>query len=117
MKRMNEIVLRLTILLGLVVSVVTGILFGYQGVIGVWIGVIMALIGYRMIVNMALTLDDSDPQAKGRTNYMMRNGLYALVMVIAYFAGIPLLAVVAGYLAHKASLLMYTVLERRHDNE
>ena len=113
MKYMHRRIITLSLVSGLVLSLLAAG-FGYSAVMGVWLGVAMGLAGYWMIVRMTETFTDaSQAKTKGTGGYWMRYGFYALVFVMAMVLHLPIGAVLAGYLDHKAMLLLYTWLEGR----
>ncbi len=122
LRYMNKRVIQITLILTLIISVIAGFLFSSNWlyvVIGVWIGAAAGLIGFQMIQSMAVSLD-TDPensQKQGRQGYLERYGLYALIFSVAAFLHVPVLAMLAGFMAHKISLFVYAYLEREdmHD--
>ncbi len=122
LQHMNKRVIQITLILTLIISAASGIIFSsnwMKVVLGVWIGAATGLIGFRMIQSMALSLD-TDPdngQKQGRQGYLERYGLYALIFFAAAFLHIPVLALLAGFMAHKISLFVFAYLEREdlHD--
>lgn len=122
LRYMNKRVIQITLILTLIISVIAGFLFSSNWlyvVIGIWIGAGTGLIGFRMIQSMAVSLD-TDPEhseKQGRQGYLERYGLYTLIFAAAAFLHVPVLAMLAGFMAHKISLFVYAYLEREdmHD--
>lgn len=117
MKNMHETVHRLSVIIALPISLIATLFQGWQGFLGIWMGSIIGLWGYKMIVDMTIALSpESDAKVKAITGYLIRYGLYALVMIVGSQWGISVVTILTGFLSHKASLLVYTWLERRNVN-
>lgn len=116
--RMTHRIDRFTCLYGLVVSVIGSLIFvsdAFHIFFGVWFGCALALIGYRMIVQMAkgLRTTESAGKRQGFGNYAIRYLFYAATMIGLVYAGFPILAILAGMLCQKIALITYSFVERK----
>lgn len=114
MNQFQKKIERISLLVTFCLSVFGWILFDFKVFAGIWIGCMCALIGFRMIVKMALHLQPDAQKAKkqGIAGYISRYVFYGFIFVICAIKGIPLLSVLAGIMAHKVSLLIYTAIEK-----
>ena len=114
---MHISICKYTCILSMIVSLATLVFTGVLGLIGVWMGTLMALVGYYLIVKLSASIQpDCDASIKTVVSYLIRYLFYALVMMIGVYLHISVMAILFGYLSHKVSLLMYTWLERRNVN-
>ncbi|MGM9913121.1 ATP synthase subunit I [Floccifex sp.] len=114
MKEFQSKVEKISLIVTLIASVIIWIFFGFNAFLGIWIGCMCALIGFRMIIKMAKNLNPDENKAKkqGITSYTFRYLFYGVVLAVSAFRGIPILSVLAGIMCHKASLLIYTAIEK-----
>lgn len=113
MNRMQKRIELLSLLVTIPVSIVGFIIFKDKNVlVGVWIGCLTALIGFRMIVQMAKMLNPDEEGAKkqGYRGYVFRYFMYGGIMFISAYVGVPILSVLAGMMCHKASLFIYSAI-------
>lgn len=85
---------------------------------GIIIGAITGMMGFTMIVNMAERIDGDTMDVKARAfrSYTRRYLAYALIFALSAIAGVNVIALLAGMLAHKASILIYTWRHRKEDD-
>lgn len=108
-KRIEVISLLVTVL----VSIVGFIIFKDKNVfVGIWIGCMTGLIGFRMIIQMANMLNPNEEGAKkqGYQSYVFRYFIYGGIMFASAYVGVPVLSVLAGMMCHKASLFIYSAI-------
>ena len=113
MNSMRKKVEELSLLVSLPVSIIGMILFEQKTVfIGVWIGCMMGLIGFNLIIQMTQNLnpDGQKAEKQGRGGYALRYLVYGIILFISAYKGIPVLSVLAGMMCHKASLLIYSAI-------
>lgn len=108
---------RQTLWLALIVSLLSVVFFYHQWKMifcGIWIGAITGLAGFEQIVRMTLKLGEGgNDRAIGVSGYMRRYVFYALVFLCAISVKINPLALLAGMLCHKGSILLYTFIHRK----
>lgn len=85
---------------------------------GIIIGAVCGLMGFNMICNMAERIDGDSLDVKNRAtrSYTRRYLLYAIVFALSASVGVNLIALLAGMLAHKLSILLYTLRHRKEDD-
>ena len=90
----------------------------WKVVLGLLAGLAIALLGYRMIIAMTLSLrpDEKSGQKQGSLGYVVRYLFYICTFVLLVVLGIPVLALLVGFLCHKAAILLYVVLNREVDD-
>lgn len=116
---MNKRIISYSILLSLVVAVIGGFLFyDFFVFIGILIGTLTGLLGYGMIVHMTLSLgiDEKLSKKKGFVNYAIRYMLYAVIFFVSVYFGISVIALLVGFLCHKASIFIYVLVERKDEH-
>lgn len=117
MKHMHISICKYTCILSAIVSLPVLLFSGLLGLVGVWMGTLMALVGYTFIVKLSASIQpDFDASKKTVMGYLFRYVFYAAVMMVGVSLQIPVMTILLGYLSHKISLLMYTWLERRNVN-
>lgn len=114
MNRFQKRIETISLFVTIPVSITGWILFYFNVFAGIWIGCMCALIGFRMIVKMTKSLNPDEQKAKkqGVFSYTMRYFFYGMILFICAYKGIPVLSVLAGIMCHKASLLIYTAIEK-----
>jgi hypothetical protein len=119
LRKLKQSVTRLTLAVGLIVSGICYAVFDFRTFIGVWIGVFTALAGFEMIIRMVRSLPDNgeDGRQMGRGSYALRYAFYALVLAVGALRHVPVLAMLAGFVCHKLSLLIYTYQNRQKGGE
>lgn len=85
---------------------------------GIVIGSFTGMMGFTMIVNMAEKIDGDSLDVKSRAfrSYTRRYLVYAVVFAMSASMGVNVIALLAGMLAHKASILIYTWKHRKEDD-
>lgn len=84
---------------------------------GILIGALCGLIGFNMIRRMIASLDAaSDASKAGYSGYLRRYLVYALILGVAAWRGISVIALLAGMLCHKAALFIYVFMHRKEDD-
>lgn len=85
---------------------------------GIVIGTMCGLLGFNMICTMAERIDKDTLDVKNRAirSYTRRYLLYAVIFALSAGIGINLIALLAGMLAHKVSILLYTLRHRKEDD-
>ncbi len=76
--------------------------------IGIVIGTLTGLIGFNMIVSMAYRIEGEGGGKSAAFNYLLRYIMYGCVFALGYMAGANILAMLVGFLCHKAALLVYS---------
>ena len=113
---MNKKILNYSLVIVAIVCIIAILLF-HDGkiVVGILAGIAIALTGYHMIISMTLSLrpDEKSGQKQG---YVLRYLFYICAFVVMVVLGIPVLALLAGFLCHKAAILLYVVLNREGDD-
>lgn len=115
---MNKKIVSYSIMIGAVVSIIGGIVFQSIYVFGgVIIGLVTGLLGYKMIVQLALNLepDEKIGKRKGAVNYIIRYCIYACIFFAAAYMNFPVIALLIGFLCHKLSIFVYALLEKRKE--
>lgn len=116
---MNKKILNYSLGIVAIVCIVSFILFkDWKVVLGLLAGLAIALLGYRMIIAMMLSLrpDEKSGQKQGSLGYVVRYLFYICTFVLLVVLGIPVLALLVGFLCHKAAILLYVVLNREVDD-
>lgn len=116
---MNKKILNYSLGIVAIVCIVSFILFkDWKVVLGLLAGLAIALLGYRMIIAMTLSLrpDEESGQKQGSLGYVVRYLFYICTFVLLVVLGIPVLALLVGFLCHKAAILLYVVLNREVDD-
>lgn len=117
---MNKKILLYSISIGIGVAIVSGLLFNdIYVLIGILVGVITGLIGYAMIVHMALSLKPDEKMSKhqGTANYIFRYIIYAVIFGLFVYFKFSVIALLVGFLCHKLSIFIYALLEERKDKD
>ena len=115
---MNKKILIYSLIIGIVVAIGSGLLFNDIYVfIGILIGLFTGLLGYGMIVQMALSMkpDEKLEKRKGAINYIIRYIVYALIFGFFVYLKISVIAMLVGFLCHKLSIFIYAILAERND--
>ncbi|MBB5185112.1 small-conductance mechanosensitive channel [Faecalicoccus acidiformans] len=116
---MNKKILNYSLGIVAIACIVSFILFkDWKVVLGLLAGLAIALLGYRMIIAMTLSLrpDEKSGQKQGSLGYVVRYLFYICTFVLLVVLGIPVLALLVGFLCHKAAILLYVVLNREVDD-
>lgn len=117
---MNKKIVTYSLLIGISVAIVSGLLFNDIYVLaGVLVGLITGLIGYAMIVQMALSLkpDEKLSKRQGAANYIVRYIIYAVIFGFFAYFKFSVIALLVGFLCHKLSIFVYAILEGRKDKD
>lgn len=115
---MNRRVIVYSLVLGSLVAVLGGLLFQDLKVSGgIYVGVFTGILGYMMIVRMTLSLgvEENASKKKGAFHYVVRYILYGLIFIFFVKLGFSVIACLVGFLCHKASILLYAIIEERKD--
>lgn len=117
--RMSQDIRKITIILTVLVCGASVLLFkGHFRTIGIGIiiGSCCGIIGFNMINNLANRLEMMDNvKTKTYQSYVRRYALYTLVFALSVYKGVAILALLAGMLCHKASIVIYVILHRKED--
>lgn len=92
---------------------------GFRSIsMGIVIGAFTGMMGFNMIVHMADRIDGDSLDVKARAfrSYTRRYLLYAVIFAMSAMVGVNIIALLAGMLAHKASILIYTWKHRKEDD-
>lgn len=117
MQRMNKEIRRMTVIFMLVVALACA--FMWQDALvriagGVLVGGCAGLIGFAMIVSMSANIEHvENARRKGYMGYITRYALYALIFAVCIYRGINVFAILAGFMCHKASIIVYTFRYRK----
>lgn len=118
-QRMRREIQTITIILMLMVCGLSILIFHGRVAdigIGIVIGALAGLIGFNMINQMAEQIElVRDAKAKGYQNYVLRYVVYLFIFGISVYKNVSILALFAGMLCHKASILLYVFLHRKED--
>ena len=115
-KEIRRISLSLSVAAALVSSVIFKDSFSSIGV-GILIGTLSGLIGFNMIVRMSESIELYEDASKaGYAGYLRRYFIYALIFGLSAWRGVNVIALLAGMLCHKASILLYVFLHRKEDD-
>ena len=98
------------------VSILAGFFFqDIKVVLGIILGQVIALVGYLIIVRMALSLgtDEKAGKSQGMTGYLVRYLLYACFFGFGAYTGLSVIALLIGFLCHKAAILLYAYQQRK----
>lgn len=116
---MNKKILNYSLVIVSIVCIIAILLFhDWKIVVGILAGIAIALTGYHMIISMTLSLrpDEKSGQKQGSLGYVVRYLFYICAFVVMVVLGIPVLALLAGFLCHKAAILLFVVLNREGDD-
>lgn len=70
-----------------------------------------------MIVRMSESIELYEDASKaGYAGYLRRYVIYALIFGLSAWRGVNVIALLAGMLCHKASILLYVFLHRKEDD-
>lgn len=111
MNRMQKRIEFISLITTIPISIIGFVIFKDKNVlVGIWIGCCLALIGFRMIVQMAKMLDQDEEGAKkqGYRGYVFRYFMYGSIMLVCAYVGVPVLSILAGMMCHKVSLFIYS---------
>ena len=106
---MNKTILGITFCLTIMISLLGMVLLGWKVLVGIWFGSLMGMIGYRMICSMVQSLTIDNGKTKGTKGYMFRYIFYAICLILTVFLELPILAVLVGFLIHKAAIVLYSI--------
>lgn len=117
LKELSKQITIFTLLLGIGVGIVGGLVFrNWLVSLGIIIGNLTGLLGYYMIVQMAMNLSGDEKTGKktGLFNYSVRYLVYAAIFYgCVFYLKISVISLLAGILSHKASIYIYSILEKR----
>lgn len=104
-----------TFVLAVIFSAGTGVLFhSWKAAAGIWIGAALAQTGLYAIMQYARNLTEiTASRTKAFMNYTMRYAFYGIVMAVCAWLGVPVLSMLAGFLAGKLSLVLYAGIQRK----
>lgn len=122
MQKMNRKIINYTLFLSFCSSVILACIFHSQLLnvfIAVWIGSILGLYGYYQITQMVLRIPSDEQAGKkmGTQEYVKRYMLYGIVLVLCQLIHIPVLGVLAGFMAHKGAILLYALKDKEDFHE
>ena len=85
---------------------------------GIVVGACTGIMGFNMICRMAENIDGDTLDVKNRAmkSYTRRYLMYVVIFVLSASVGMHILALLVGMLAHKASILIYTMKHRKEDD-
>lgn len=86
--------------------------------LGIVVGAFVGIMGFNMIYRMAENIDGDTLDVKNRAmkSYTRRYLMYAVIFVLSASVGMNVIALLVGMLAHKASILIYTMKHRKEDD-
>ena len=114
LKNLSKSIIGYTGIFALICAIIAWAWFGFQAFLGVGIGSILGMIGFFHIVRFCQSIDgDTNGKKAGIMNYVVRYLLYGVVMFGFAYLGIPVLAMLAGFLCHKGAILMYSIHARK----
>lgn len=76
--------------------------------IGIGLGCMIGLIGFNMIVQWGYHVEGDRGNRSAYFNYMLRLVFYACMFVLSYMLGANLVAVLVGFICHKAAVFIYS---------
>lgn len=84
---------------------------------GIVIGSFTGLLGFNMIYKMSNAIGEESVDVKNRAvrSYTQRYVMYAVIFALSASVGANIVALLVGMLAHKASILLYTLKHRKED--
>ena len=97
---MNKKIVIYSLLIGISVAIIAGLLFNdIYVLVGVLVGLGTGLIGYAMIVQMALSLkpDEKLSKRQGAANYIVRYIIYAVIFGFFVYLNISIIALLVGF--------------------
>lgn len=115
LNRMTKQIVKYTVFISCIFSILGFILFeNFKVFLGVWLGCFIGIMGFLMIRKFAQNLTDNEEAAKkqGMSNYMIRYGFYSVAFLAFTLLGIPVLAILAGFLSSKVAIVVYALKER-----
>lgn len=85
--------------------------------IGIIIGTLCGVIGFNMIIKFSEKINGDNVNVSGGAYnaYMRRYLMYAIVIALCAYVGIPLLAVLVGILCNKAAIVLVSFINRKED--
>lgn len=121
LKRMTKEICLITLGLTLILMMGSVVLFPTMRKsvsLGIGIGSLTGVLGFVMIVRMAKSMinAEEDEGSRAYQSQMRRYLLYGGVIAICIWRGGNVFALLAGILAHKASILIYTWRHRKEDD-
>lgn len=83
--------------------------------LGIVIGSLTGIIGFHMIISMSEKIDENSVNVNRGSYqaYVKRYAIYAIIFILSASRGIPVLALLAGMLCHKASIVLVTILDTK----
>lgn len=115
-KEISLITLGITLLL-IVGSALLAPAMSKQVSLGLAVGSLIGLLGFAMIVHMSNSIMTEGEQTdRAYHSQLHRYLLYGGVIAIWIYRGGNVIALIAGILAHKASILIYTWRHRKEDD-
>lgn len=86
--------------------------------VGITIGTLCGIMGFQMIIRFSEKIHGDSVNVKGGSysSYLRRYLLYAVVLGACAYVEIPLLAVLTGFLCHKAAIVYYSFIHRKEDD-
>ena len=113
-KKMSKSIVNTTSAIGLVCAIISWVFFGFYACLGVGIGSLLGVFGFIHIVRFCQSIDgDTNGKKAGMVDYTIRYLLYGIVMFSFAYLGIPVLAMLAGFLCHKGAILIYSIHTRK----
>ncbi len=113
MKELNQFVQKHTLILIVPLAIIATVLFDWKTGLGVILGGIVGLVGFRMIQTMVQSLEEQESQKKGRRGYVLRYCFYGLCFAAGAYCSIPIVAMLVGFVCHKGTLIWYAWKEGR----
>ncbi|MDO4467178.1 MAG: hypothetical protein Q4C49_09240 [Bacillota bacterium] len=121
LKALTQAITKYSLILGVSFGAVGALIFR-DGLValGILIGNLTGLLGYFMIVQMAINLtgDEKTGKKTGIFNYSVRYLLYALIFCFCvFYLKISVVSLLVGILSHKASIYIYSILKKEREDE
>ena len=75
--------------------------------LGIGLGCMIGLVGFNMILQWGYSVEGNGKKA-GHQNFLSRYLFYACMFVLCYVVGANILALLIGFLCHKAAIYVYS---------
>lgn len=77
--------------------------------IGLALGCLIGLIGFNMILQWGLRVQQKNSSRSAFFNYMLRYIFYGCMIALSYFMGANLIGVLLGFVCHKVAIYVYSL--------
>lgn len=79
--------------------------------LGIGLGCMIGLIGFNMILQWGYSVETGKNTKVGR-NFLSRYAFYAIMFGLCYYLGANVLALLVGFICHKAAVFIYSLTEK-----